>query len=65
MTACCRAAAVLRNETAVDAVEMFDHASLIQSREISEDLVKLVRGLGEVRVLTGGWKIFPDLSLIC
>ena len=44
-----RGAAVLRNETAVDAVEMFDNASLIQSRDISEDLVKLVDGLGEVR----------------
>uniref|UniRef100_A0A061R4J9 D-lactate dehydrogenase (cytochrome) n=3 Tax=Tetraselmis sp. GSL018 TaxID=582737 RepID=A0A061R4J9_9CHLO len=43
----CKGAAVLRNETAVDAVELFDNASLIQSREISEDLVKLVKGLGE------------------
>jgi len=41
----CKAASILRNETAVDAVEMFDHASLLQCREISEDLSKLVKGL--------------------
>lgn len=46
-----RAANILRTETAVDAVEMFDYASLLQSRDISEDLGKLVKGLGGVSAL--------------
>jgi D-lactate dehydrogenase len=39
----CRASAVLRNETAVDAVELFDRASLREC-EADEKMTKLVGG---------------------
>ncbi len=40
----CKAAALLRRHTSVDAVEMFDRASLREC-EANEDMVKLVKGL--------------------
>jgi len=40
-----RASAVLRNETAVDAVELFDRASLREC-EADENMTRLVRGGG-------------------
>ncbi len=42
MVRACRASAVLRNETAVDAVELFDRASLREC-EADEAMTKLVR----------------------
>ncbi len=50
---CCRASAVLRNETGVDAVELFDRASLKEC-ENDEKMTKLVRREGTHLAGTGG-----------
>ncbi|KAK9807175.1 hypothetical protein WJX73_004038 [Symbiochloris irregularis] len=50
----CKAAYILRNETAVDAVEMFDRASLKECAGLSEEMCKLVPGMKDADPLAAG-----------